>query len=421
MKTMTPDLLELSRVDAPVAGQPQALELDLFGLALMLIRNAWFILGCGALFFIVAAAYLTHVKPRFAATSVMIVPQGNVTSGALQQQLSLTTSDLLGGGYEIYGDILQSRSVADHLISDYDLKSVYGTSKLENAEDILAALTKVKTSPEGMIRVTVQDTSPQRAADLANDYLRQLDRLNGQLVLTSIGQQRAYLEREMINEKNALADSEVALKEVEESGSGLTPDAVAKSGLTALDQTRAQLRAEQIKLASLLTSETDANPEVVRIRSEIAGLNVQLNSLQSGTTSNENGVPIRQVPQQELEYTRREREVLFHETLFDLLAKQFEEAKQQEARTPSIVQVLDPAVPSSHKAWPPRTYYCALAAVAGFLVGIFLVALRGFASAYIGNPRNAEKLLILKASLRNPFRGGRPFRSPRTPGNPFGF
>jgi len=418
---MTPDLLELSRVDAPVAVQAQALELDLFGVGLLLVRNAWFILGCGALFFIVAVAYLIHAKPRFAATAVMIVPQGNITSGVLQQQLSLTTADLLGGGYEIYGDILESRTVADHIISDYNLQAVYGTTKLENAENILGALTKVKTEREGLIRVTVQDTSPQRAADLANDYLRQLDILNGQLVLTSIGQQRAYLEREMVNEKNALADSEVALKEVEESGSGLTPDAVAKSGLTALDQTRAQLRAEQIRLAALLTGDTEANPEVVRTRSEIAGLNVQLNSLQSGSTSNENGVPIRQVPQQELEFTRRQREVLFHETLFDLLAKQFEEAKQQEARTPSIVQVLDPAVPSSHKAWPPRTYYGALAAIAGIVVGTFLVVLRGFASAYTGNPRNAEKLIILKASLRNPLRRGPPPRMPHESGANRGF
>jgi uncharacterized protein involved in exopolysaccharide biosynthesis len=210
----------------------------------------------------------------------------------------------------------------------------------------------------------------------------------------------------MISEKNALADAEVSLKEVEETGSGLPPDALARSGLSALDNTRAQLRAAQIHLDSLLVSETDANPEVVRTRSEIAGLSAQVNSLQSGSISTENGTPTRQVPRQELEYTRRQREVLFHETLFDLLAKQFEEAKQQEARTPSIVQVLDPAVPSSHKAWPPRTYYCLLAMITGVLVGIFLVALRGFASAYVENPRNAEKLIVLKATLRNPFRGG---------------
>ena len=96
--------------------------------------------------------------------------------------------------------------------------------------------------------------------------------------------------------------------------------------------------------------------------------------------------------------------MLFHETLFDLLAKQFEAAKQQEARTPSIVQVLDAAVPSIHKAWPPRTYYCMLSGMAGILAGILLVCLRGFATTYTANPRNAERLLELRAIVTNTFR-----------------
>jgi tyrosine-protein kinase Etk/Wzc len=405
---MTPELLEASRLSTPSHAAaypaPATLELDLFGFATLLLRNARFIIGCTLLFFLITVADMLHARPRFAATAKMIVPQGNVTSRDLQAQLSMSTLDLVGGGYELYSDIIQSRTVQDRLIKDYDLKKVYGVTSDENAEAILGGLTKVQTASEGMITVTVQDVSPQRAADLANDYLHQLDILNGQLVLTSVGEQRAYLEREMVKEKNALEDAEVALKEVEESGSGVAPEALGRAGLTALENTRALLRAAQIHLASLLVSETDANPEVTRTRAEIAGLNSQLNSLQSGTVSTENGVPTRKVPEQELEFTRRQREVLFHETLFDLLAKQFEAAKQQEARTPSIVQVLDPAVPSLHKAWPPRTYYCILGAFAGFLVGIVLVAVRGFARSYVRNPRNEHKLHELKAILRSPFR-----------------
>ena len=401
---MTPELLEASRLSTPSRPAPQPLELDIFGFIAMLVRNLRFILACSLAFFLVTVFVMLRAKPRFAATATMIVPQGNINGKELSQQFSLSTLDLLGGGYELYTDIILSRRVADRLIADYDLKKVYGTNVDENAEAILGSVTKVQTSPEGMIRVTVQDTSPQRAADLANDYLRQLDILNGQLVLTSIGEQRTYLEREMIKEKNALADAEVAQKQVEEAGSGVEPGALASAGLSALENTRAQLRAAQIHLDSLRVSETDANPEVVRTRSEIAGLSAQLNELQSGTVSTENGVPTRKVPQQALEFTRRHREVLFHETLFDLLAKQFEAAKQQESKTPSIVQVLDPAVPSLHKAWPPRTYYCVLAAIAGFLAGIVLVTLRGFATSYMRNPNNEARLQELKAIFRNPTR-----------------
>ena len=376
--------------------EQQARELDLFAFVLLLLRNLRLILGCGLAAFLIMLAVMLHTPPRFSATAVMIIPQGNITSSLLEARISSTTADLLGGGYELYADMVKSRAVADRLIDDNNLKSVYKVSELENAESILGAMTKVETQREGVLRVTVQDRDPQRAATLANDYLHQLDLLNSRLVLTSIGQERAYLERELIKEKDALADAEVALKQVQESTSGVSPDAAANAGLSALENTRAQLRADQIHLDALLTGETEQNPEVVRLRSQIAGLNAQLDELQRGAASITNGVPTSQVPEKVLIYTRRLRDVKFHETLFDLLEKEFEEAKQQEAKTPTIVQVLDPAVPAIHKAWPPRTYYCIMAGIIGILMGIVVVALRAFILAYISNPRNAEKLDQLK-------------------------
>jgi tyrosine-protein kinase Etk/Wzc len=397
---MTPDTFQGGVVATKPELAPQLRELDLFGFATILVRSLPFILGCGLVSFAVMAVSMIRAKPRFASTAVMIVPQGNVTSASIQSQISLNTLDLLGGGYELYADIIQSRNVADRLIDDYGLRKVYGTPKTEDAEAVLASVTKVQTQREGVIRVTVEDIDPQRAADLANDYLRQLDLLNSRLVLTTIRAQRTYLEREMINEKNALADAEVALKEVQESSSGLPPETEANAGFNALVNTRAQLHADQIKLDSLLTGETDSNPEVVRMRAEIAGLSAQLESLQTGSDTMENGVPTSKVPEKTLIFTRRLRDVKFHETLFDLLEKQYESAKQQEAKTPSIVQVLDPAVPAFHKSWPPRAYYCILATVCGTIVGIFLVTFWAFIMAYVHNPRNAAKLQQLKTIYR---------------------
>jgi tyrosine-protein kinase Etk/Wzc len=380
---------------------PQPRELDLFALFLLLLRNLHFILGCGLVSFLVMVAMMLHAKPRYASTAVMIVPQGNVTSSVLSGQLSLSTIDLLGGGYELYGDILGSRQVLDQLISDFNLEKVYGSPDLETTESILTSLTHVQTQREGVVRVTVQDTDPRRAADLANDYLKQLDILNSHLVLTSISQERAYLEREMINEKNALADAEVALVQVQKSTAGLPPDTQASGAFSALESTRAQLRADQIALDAKLTGETDANPDVVRLRSEIAGLTSQVKALQSGSSSSTNDTPTSAVPQQTLLYTRRLRDVKFHETLFALLENQFEQAKQQEAKNPSIVQVLDPATPSIHKAWPPRTYYCLMAALVGTIVGAILVAFKAVIMAYVRNPKNADRLRQLKTFYRS--------------------
>jgi tyrosine-protein kinase Etk/Wzc len=188
---------------------------------------------------------------------------------------------------------------------------------------------------------------------------------------------------------------------VQESTSGVAPEAEASGALSALESTRAQLRAAQVHLGALLQSETDSNPEVTRTRAEIETLARQLNALQNGSSSAETGTPTARVPEEALVYTRRLREVKFHETLFDLLEKQFEAAKQQEAKTPSIVQVLDPAIPALHKSWPPRTYYCTIAGVTGLIAGIFLVILRSFIVSYMAADGNASRVLQIKAaSLR---------------------
>jgi uncharacterized protein involved in exopolysaccharide biosynthesis len=200
----------------------------------------------------------------------------------------------------------------------------------------------------------------------------------------------------MTNEKNALENAEVALKETEENSNGLAPESEANAGFNALVSTRAQLRADEVKLAAMRTGETESNPEIIRLKAEIAGLTQQLDATERGAASLENGVPTGKVPEKVLTYTRQLREVKFHEQIFEILQKQYESAEQQAAKTPSIVQVLDPAVPAFHKSWPPRTYYCVIAGVCGTLAGVFLVLLWAFLQAYVKNPRNAEKLRELK-------------------------
>ena len=355
---------------APEAAAPRLRELDLFSFALLLIRHIPFILGCALLAFAGEAIHMSRVKARYQSTAVMIVPQGNVTSQALSSQFSFSTIDLLGGGYELYADIINSHQVEDRLIEDYDLKKVYGTTNLADCEAILASLTSVLTQRDGVIRVTVQDASPNRAADLANGYLRQVDRLNSALVHSSIGEEAAFLQTEMIKEKNALEDAEVALKQLEVSYVGLLPNVQQNAGVNALEGARAQLRADQIQLAAYQTYETSHNPDVIRLNSEIARLEGQIESLQRGTNSDMNGTPTQQVPEKALQYTRQQREVIFHQSLFDALQKEYVTAQQQEAKNPSIVQVLDPARPATHKAWPPRTYYTVVATLMGLAVGV---------------------------------------------------
>ena len=53
-----------------------------------------------------------------------------------------------------------------------------------------------------------------------------------------------------------------------------------------------------------------------------------------------------------MDYIRKLRDVKYNELIFELLAKQFELAKLDEAREGAIIQVVDPAVPPDRKSFP---------------------------------------------------------------------
>ena len=247
---------------------------------------------------------------------------------------------------------------------------------------------------EGLLQVTVEDEDPQLAATIANSFLTELEGLNHQLSITSAGLQRKYFEQQMVQEKNALEDAEVALQQSQEKNGSLEPQVQASVSLGASEGVRAQLRAKQVELEALLQGETEQNPEVKRTRAEVAQLEGQLGALQSGGGVAE-GTPANKAPAQELAFVRATREVKFHETLFEGLQRQYEIFKEQEAKDFSQIEVLDPAEAPRTKSWPPRSRFSLIGLFVGAVLGVALTLLRALSRTVMSNPTNRTRAQAL--------------------------
>jgi tyrosine-protein kinase Etk/Wzc len=366
-------------------------EVDMFELAILLRHKIFLILATSAVGFLIALLMVLNMKPIFSSTAVLLVPQSNPSASSLALEMAAGGLDLAGGGYEIYEDILRSRTVADRMIARYQLKQVYQTKDLASTRTVLAKRTLLESSKEGLVRITVEDTDPKRAADIANTYLEELDKMNQSLAITSAGQQRVYFEREMVKEKDALADAEVELKKTQEKTGILVPQNQALASLNAAESTRAQIRFLQVQLGAALQGATEQNPEVVRLRAELSRLEGQLQMMQTGGKSDVASLPNSKAPEIALDNLRKAREVKFHETLFEMLARQYEVAKQNEAKTISMIEVLDRAIPAEHKSWPPRTLFCLLGLIGGGVVGVCLVLAQALLRKVMTNPENRRK------------------------------
>jgi len=100
-----------------------------------------------------------------------------------------------------------------------------------------------------------------------------------------------------------------------------------------------------------------------------------LQEMQAGKEGAGN-LPTSKVPELALENVRKLREVKYHETLFEALAKQYEAARLDEAKDVAMIQVLDTATIPDTKSGPPRALIVLGATLFGAILGIIVILVR---------------------------------------------
>jgi len=325
----------------------------------------------------IATLFAFIIPSQYTAKASFVPPSSTSTSSAaaLMGQLSQLTG-FSGGGLmgavkspgDLYAGILKSRGIADKIIDRFDLKTVYRVKKLSLAEKQLSKHSEFDVGlKDSIVTISVTDKSPIRARDIANAYLDVLRETNGRLALTESSQRRLFFEQQLAKEKDVLADAEVELKRTEEKSGLVAPERQTATEIQMIAQTRAEITVRKVELAALAQSATPQNPEVIRLNSKISSLEDQLHKLLKGSNFREDGaIPTSRVPELELENVRKLREVKYHELLFEILSKQYEAARMDEARDAPVLQVLDPpSVPDSRSS--PRR---GLIIVGGLFLGL---------------------------------------------------
>ena len=280
-------------------------------------------------------------------------------------------SSLLGGAKtsgDLYVGMLKSQTISRMMVQHFNLMSVYKVKKESAAEKALNGHTEFTIgTKDTIVTVSVTDHDPARARDMANAYLDALRETSGGLALTESSQRRQFFEQRLALEKDELANAEVALKQAEEKSGLIAPAGQTSLELQAIAQLRAQITAGEVRLAALRSAESDQNPEVIRLNEQLASLRGKVNQMENSKDSRAGSLSTARVPELALEYVRRERDVKYHETLFEILAKQYETARIDEAHEATL-QILDRAVLPDTKSAPHRSLYV----LVGFFVGLLL-------------------------------------------------
>jgi uncharacterized protein involved in exopolysaccharide biosynthesis len=241
-----------------------------------------------------------------------------------------------------------------------------------------ASNSSITAGRDGLLTIEFEDEDPTRAAAIANAYVEELDKLTQALAVTEAAQRRLFFERQLKQAKEELSRAEVALKVTQEQTGLIKLDDQGRAIIEAVAGLRGQIAAKEVELRAMRTFTTENNPDYVRVQQQLAGLRTELSKLERAQISGEGDIllPTGKVPGAGLEYVRKYRDVKYQETIFELLAKQFEAAKIDEAKEAAIIQVVDLAVPPDHRSKPRRLIIVVLGTLLGGLVALIWAFVR---------------------------------------------
>jgi uncharacterized protein involved in exopolysaccharide biosynthesis len=367
----------------------------------------------GAAVGMLVGVFLSLVLPvRYTAVTTLMPPQ-QTPSTATMLMNQLTTGGgasplaaLAGGSMglknpnDIYIGLLNSRPIADAIIRHFGLATLYRAKDMTAARQKLANNTVVASEKNGFLTVSVTDKDKQQAAAMANAYTEELRVLTKTLAVTEASQRRLFYEEQLKQAKESLIDAEVSFQQVQQSKGLVELDAQAKAMIEGLALLRAQVAAKEVEVQALRSYSTEHNPNLELAERELSSLRGEAAQLeQRNHSSGFTDLGLGDVPGAGMAYLRAEHEVKYRQTMFDLLIKQYDAARLDEAKDAAIIQVVEPAIAPDRKSSPKRALIVVCFTVAGVLAGCLLVPLLCWKQYAQSDPRTASQLSALRHAV----------------------
>jgi uncharacterized protein involved in exopolysaccharide biosynthesis len=355
---------------------------------------------------ILALTFSFLIPNHYTASTQLLPPQLNQSAvsamlGQVGELASLAGRDAIRNPSALFVVLLRSRNVVERVITRLDLMKVYSAKRLSDCRARLEKQTQIEAMKEGVIVLQVDDRDPQRAAIIANAYVEELIALNKRLAVGEASRRRIFFEQQMRETREQLTNAEEALQHAQENTGVIQPDSQAKSVIEFAVLLQANIALKKARLEKIRTFATEQNPDLVRVQSELHALQTELEHMEK--RDNKNGVldfSAARMPASGLEYMRRVREVKYDEAISEMLTKQLELARIDEAKEGSLIQVIDPAEVPDRKSGPSRSLMTVLGFVLSLVFSLGWVAMRNVLQHARLNPETGAQLALLKGTLK---------------------
>jgi uncharacterized protein involved in exopolysaccharide biosynthesis len=403
-------------------------EVQLLDYLVVLVKHSRLIVYTTLAVMAVTLVVLLLISNKYTAVATIIPPQQNVTLSAQLldslggSSLPMSASGLARGGMgsevasllglkspaDLYVGILTGNAIYDRIIERFNLHDYYynswdtfwnfwnlfGPPYIEDVRKKLSKRSDISAGKDGLIKITVTDEDPKRAAMMANAFVEEMDKLLQKIAVTEAKERLDFLEKERTKASHNLAKAEDDLRAFSEQSKLIKFDDQARGAIELIANLRAAIDTKEVELGVLRQRATPYNFDVKRVETELKGLRERLNvaETQSSKLPRDGDVLIAtsKIPSLGLEYLRLFRETKYQESLYHLFCKLAELAHLDQVRDVAVVEVVDHASPPEKKSKPKRLLLTALAGV----ITAFTMIVVAFVLEYWQNIAQSEGAVV---------------------------
>jgi tyrosine-protein kinase Etk/Wzc len=337
--------------------------------------------GC----FIVLGVLIALLSPEeFQATTVILPPPSSekgLSSIAGVSDLPLNLSPSMFGlnlsdnsGTARYIHILSSNRLRIAVIDSFKLAQVYGFTRHKKyfIEDVLKAFDKhvnIGSKKDEIVLISVTDTSRIRAAAIANFMAKMVDSINQDISHTHLGKKKDFLEQRMLENRLCLKKGEDSLLGFQKSKGIVAVQQQAEATVQALSGIETNLLQQEMQLTVAKLNFQGNSPQIQEKLNGIIAMRSQLAKM--GTEKSTSiFLPVSQIPDDALVFSRLKRSILIMDVLDQYLTKEYETAKLDEKSTVPTIAVLDSATVPEKRIKPKRKKMVLIMTFIGAAVGI---------------------------------------------------
>jgi capsule polysaccharide export protein KpsE/RkpR len=383
-------------------------------------RRIFFRVAGGA--FVLSILFTLSLPKEYVSTARIMPPEQGGNSAAMLAALVGKSSagglaglagSLLGtkNNGALFVALLHSGTVSGRLIDRFDLQRIYHRRYRDDTAKRLSQLTKItEDTKSGLITIAVTDETRNRARDLAQGYLDELNNLVTRVSTSSAGREREFIERRLNTVKEELQHAQLELSDFSSKNTTIDIKEQTRATVDAGAKLEGQLIAGESELDSLRQIYGDQNVRVraAEARNTLLQRELQRANGQSGQVFSEKDIDarhpypaLRQLPDLGVQWANLYRNVRIHETVFDLLSEEYETARIEEAKSIPTVGVVDfPEIPE-RRSGPHRKLIVLISTLFSVVVtALFLLGRRSWLAI---DGQDARRILVARigATMRS--------------------